>query len=179
MDALCNYVGAGRTLQGSLTITFEIDEDPKLIQELDELKDQELMLEVSKVKKKHSDQARKYMWKLCDLIGKKIGSTKDIVYIMMLQRAGVFEYIEIPTQEISKIRKFFRHIEEIGTHTMYSYSADGEEIPIEISELRCYEGMHDYSTKELADLINEIVTECNALSIPTLTEEEFRRLAGI
>ena len=179
MDAIGNFIGAGRTVEGDLTISFAVNDNYKLIEQIDELKDQDLLIEISTLKKKHSAKARKYMWKLCDLMAKTIGSDKDSVYISMLRNAGVFDYLEIPQSEINKIRHIYRYIEEIDTHNLYSYDADGNEKKIIISELRCYEGMHSYDSKQLSDLINEIVANCNSLNIPTITEEELKRLAGI
>lgn len=186
MNLVGTYAGASRSLEGDLMISFYVGDNEDLIEELEDLKDKDLLIELSKKGKNRSLQANKFMWKICDLIAKKIGSDKDTVYLMNLQECGIFDYVEVIREALpvikdlkdSKGRNVYRWIDEIDSYNTYAQDPDGNVHEIEMVSLRCFYGSHGYDKKQMADLIDCICNQAGELHIPTISAEELKALAG-
>lgn len=61
---------------GKLTITFEVNERSKAIEELEKIQNDELTINAEKVKEKRSLNANAYFWQLVDKIAKVLKSEK-------------------------------------------------------------------------------------------------------
>lgn len=177
IHATATYSGANRNLAGDIVISFTVDESVD-IEALNAFGDDVLTLDVDKLRKKRSLDANAYFWRLCDLIAKAVGGDKDTVYLMMLQRYGVFETLEVIADAVPAIEALYRHVETVDTYTAERPDADGQYRPVNMAILNCYRGSHDYDTKEMSDLINGTVNDAEALGIPTLTEAELERIKG-
>lgn len=164
MRVQANYKGASRSLTGDLNITFSVDDDSNLINELEGLKTEDLALEVSKYRNKRSVSANAYLWKLCDMIAKAIGSDKDTVYLMELRDHGVFVDLSVVTEAITVLRREFRYVELLD---------DGYG---ETTTARCYFGSSKYDTKEMSDLINGVVNHAHDIGLSTWDQAEIDSL---
>lgn len=186
MNIIGKYAGAQRSLDGDLMITFKINEDEILLEELEKVKEKDLSLDLEVLRKKRSLQANKFMWAICDQIAKAIGSDKDTIYLMKLQERGIFDYMEVIREALpiirnlkdSKGRLVYRWIDEIDSFTSYAEDPEGNEREIEMVSIRCFYGSHGYTTKQMSDLIDAICDQASDLRIPTISAEELKRLAG-
>lgn len=158
------FTGASRDLQGNLIISFAVDDNSMTIKEFEEIKDNELDLEIDKHREKRSLNANAYFWKLCDQIAKKIESDKDSIYKLQLSRYGVFVDCQIWTQAVEEFKRQFRYVEEFD---------DGYG---ETQLIRCYLGSSKYNTKEMSDLINGTVNDAQDLGIETWNQDEIDSL---
>ena len=163
MHVLANYIGAQRTLDGDLTVTFAIDAEEDEVAKLDEIKDKLMVLDVKKYSEKRSLNANKYFWQLCDKIAEKLNSDKISIYLMQLKHDGVFVDLEVRNEALDEIRKQFRYVEEYDDGLDYTFA-------------RCYIGSSHYSTAQMSRLINGTVEEAKQLGIETLTPAEIARL---
>lgn len=118
-------------------------------------------------KEKRSLNANAYAWKLMDLIAEKIGSTKDEVYLSMLDRYGVFTHIIVKPYVVESIKREWRTVRELGEVVV-----NGQEGV----QLQCFFGSSTYNTKEMARLIDGIVSECKELEIETMPPEKLELL---
>ncbi|MCQ2369237.1 MAG: hypothetical protein MJ007_02035 [Paludibacteraceae bacterium] len=161
IHTLADFVGASKDLEGNVIAHFVIDGD--VLPKLDELKDDELVLEVDKYYKKRSLNANAYFWKLCDMIAKALGTDKDTVYLLELSTYGVFVDIEIVKQALPTLQKEFRHTQIIDEDDTTAY-------------VRCYIGSSHYNSKEMAELINGTVSDAHDIGIETWTQAEIDNL---
>lgn len=156
-----NYQVTGRD---KISICFEVDREN--LKELDNIKDDLLILDVDKFRKKKSKDANAYFWKLADLIAKKIKSDKWSIYIWLLSKYGVFVDVAVIPEAVedmrAKLKKDFRYIEIID---------EGE-----MSTVRCYYGIHTYNTKEMSDLITGTISEAKEIGVETLTPRELEQM---
>lgn len=177
MHTVGTYLGAQKSLEGDLVISFAIDEDPSDLEKLAKLEDQEVVLDVVKFYEKRSLNANAYFWKLCDLIAKKLGSDKDTIYLMMLKNAGAFDTYELPLEAANQIKRLYRYSEEDYRFERYMWNADEDQgRTIDFTCIRCYRGSHEYDKKQMSDLINYTVNEAHDLGIDTWTKEEIKNL---
>lgn len=130
------------------------------------LDQKEVVLEIKKKTKKRSINANNYLWMLCSLIAADIQTDKDSVYEQMLRRYGQYVDIECDSAIAPKVQSLFRVSENL---------MDGYEHPGKVT-IRGYRGSHSYNSKEMATLINGVVSECASMGIDTWSEEEVQNL---
>lgn len=164
MHTLGKFVGAGRDLEGNLTITLAIDDDQ--LEPLEKLKDNDLVIDIKKYSPKRSLNANAYFWVLCDKIAKALGNDKDTIYLLQLSKYGVFVDVEIKRDALDYLRGKFRYVEDFDD----GYTDD-------FTTARCYFGSSQYSRREMSDLINGTVQDAHDLGIKDIwTDEEIQAL---
>ena len=121
-------------------------------------------------RKKRSLDANAYMWVLCDKIAQKINSTKSEVYRKFVHEVGVFDYVAVVDEAVDK---FVENWSSKGD----GWIAEPEESSLDGCKKVCvYYGSSTYDTKEMARLIDEVVTQCKAMDIETMTPNELEEL---
>ncbi len=126
-------------------------------------KGKELSVEVKQYKHKRSLDANAYLWVLLSEIAAVLHTTKDELYLIMLERYGVFTHIVVKPNLVDKVKEQWRTVKELG--------------PIEVNgkegiQLQCYFGSSTYDTKEMSRLIDGIVSECKEIGIETMQPNE-------
>lgn len=172
MHTLGRFVGAQRSINGDLQITFAIDDDMQLVQELDALKDKDMVLDAKVFREKRSLQANRYLWKLCDLIAKKLGSDKETIYLMKLKEYGVFNDYAVTTIALDDFRALWRYTEVLWRYKSFRLDEHENMIECEMAEVRCWTGSHEYDTKQMSDLLNGVVQDAKDIGVETWTQEE-------
>lgn len=161
-------IGESLTLKGGLQITLEINEKAKAIEELEPLKDADLLdIEIVKHRKSRSLNANAYFWQLLDKMAKKVGSDKNTMYLLQLSKYGVFTDVKLKPEALPVLKEHFRYIEEFD---------DGYD---DMKIVRCYYGSSGYNSKEMAELINGTVNDAKDLGVETLTPEEIERILAL
>lgn len=153
------YHSASLSLDGKLLVTFEVSDKDGFVRGIDKLKDKELTIEAKVSRSGRSLNANAYFWKLCDLIGKSIGSDKDSVYIAQLSSYGVFYDAEVKKDAIQCLRSHFRYTEVLAERK-------------DSSIVRCFFGSSSYDSEEMSHLIDGTVRDAKELGIDTLTPDE-------
>ena len=150
-------------------ITFTVNEKAELMKGYDALKDVELLtIEAKQFRQKRSLNANAYAWKLITDIADVLRLAKDEVYLHMLKRYGQSELISV-----------LSHI-PIGGYVKY-YEQAGESVlnGKTFTHYRVYKGSSEFDTREMAVLIDGIVSEAKALDIPTETPAEIERMKSL
>lgn len=150
-------------------ITFTVNEKAELMQGYDAFKDVELLtIEAKPFRQKRSLNANAYAWKLITDIADVLRLGKDEVYLHMLRRYGQSELISV-----------LSHI-PIGGYVKY-YEQAGESVlnGKTFTHYRVYKGSSEFDTREMAVLIDGIVSEAKAIGIPTETPAEIERMKSL
>lgn len=174
-----------RTLQGQIIAKFVFDDDMRTLYQLKELQGKKAVISAEQWHDKRSNQANRYLWVLCDKIAKAINSTKDIVYELMLQDAGVFVDYEIPRDALDVFAKNWRMVQELYSFETESREAqvvDAELVyrsPTEMVGIRCWRGSHTYDKKEMGHLLNEVIYQAKDLGIETATPDELAHMVSM
>lgn len=149
-----------------VSITFSVNETSHILPEYDRLKDvKKLKITAVKFKEKRSLDANAYMWVLLQKMAEVLKTTKDDLYLDMLDRYGVFTHIIAKPHVVDRVISEWRTVRNLG-----EVRVNGQEG----IQLQCYFGSSAYDTKEMSKLIDGIVSECKELDIETLSPEELR-----
>ncbi len=127
--------------------------------------DRETLFEIKPYREKRSRNANSYAWALMGQIADALRTDKDSVYLEMLKRYGQSEMVSVRSD--IDVRGFFKYYELAGTSRL-----NGKEF----SHYRVYKGSSEYDTREMAVLIDGIVSEAQEMEIETLTPKELQFL---
>lgn len=127
--------------------------------------DREKLFEIKEHKEKRSLTANAYAWSLIGKIADAMRMSKDECYIEMLKRYGQSEIISVLSS--INIQGFIKYYEPITTATLQGK---------EFTHYKVFKGSSEYDTREMAILIDGIVSEAKALDIDTLPSAEVERL---
>ncbi|MDD4565492.1 MAG: recombination protein NinB [Eubacteriales bacterium] len=169
MKIKANNIRLTYTEQGKAEIILSTDQSRIDISPLKEVvaKGKALAVEVKQYRQKRSLDANAYLWVLLQKIAEAVNSSKDEVYLQMLERYGVFTHIVVKPRMVDKVRQEWRAVRELGEVTVNGQTG---------IQLQCFFGSSTYDTKEMATLIDGVVSECKELGIETMTPEELQLL---
>jgi len=149
-------------------ITLEVDEQPTIY---DELKEQELSIELKKYRKKRSLDSNAYQWALCSKIAEKLGTSKEEVQDLMIQRYSDFDkdedgYITITMLDRIPVSKLGGHWKLIGHNGKFN------------SYMRLV-GSSEMDSAQMARLLDGVISEAKELGITTETQDEIERMKAL
>lgn len=154
---------------GSQNITITLQSD--LREMYDDLKEKEVDVEIKRHYAKRSLDASAKAWVMIDQLAQKLGLTKKEVYRHAIREIGGVSDIVC--------------VKEEATETLCrNWSGKGQGWMTEVSpsklpgckNVTLWYGSSVYNTKQMADLISELIQECNEQGIPTIADEEVDRL---
>lgn len=154
---------------GTPQITFAVNEKSDVMQAYDELNGVDLLtIDVKPYRKRRSLNANAYAWKLITEIADVIRAPKDTVYLQMLKRYGQSELISVLSH--IQIKDYVKYYEEAGESELHGKL---------FKHYRVYKGSSEFDTREMAILIDGIVSEAKELNIPTETPDEIERMKSL
>lgn len=156
---------------GSQNITVTVTDN--FAQEYEELKDNDVSVEIKKFFKKRSLDASAYAWTIIDKIAEKTGERKKDVYRHAIREIGGVSTI-ICVRDIAA-ESLCRGWEEHGTGWMTEKTKS--KIP-GCTNVTLWYGSSVYDTKQMSALIDSLIQDAEALGIPTITEKEKEQLIG-
>lgn len=126
-----------------------------------------LSVEIKEFRKKRSLDANAYLWVLLSKLADALHTTKDELYLQVLERYGVFTHIIVKPNVVEKFKQEWRTVRELGEVKVNGQTG---------VQLQCYFGSSTYTTKEMATLIDGVVSECKEAEIETLPPDEIARI---
>ena len=130
--------------------------------------DRDKPFEVKPYHPKRSLNANNFCWHLCNEMANVLRTSKDEVYLEMLKRYGQCEVVSVLSD--IDISRFVKYYEEIGKGHV-----EGKEF----THYRCYIGSSEYNSREMAILIDGIISEAEALGIETLPTTAIERMKAL
>lgn len=128
-------------------------------------------VEVKQHKKQRSLDANAYCWVLIDKLSEKLNVSKTEIYRQAIKEiGGNSETVCVPTKAVNKLCEGWKH------------SGLGWQVETLESKLKgctnvvLYYGSSSYDTKQMSMLIDNIVQDCKALGIETMTPRELQAL---
>ena len=157
---------------GNMTVSFPVlKESNKTVKvffdKLATLKDK-LSVEVKEYRKGRSLNANSYLWVMLNEMGNVLKTGKEEVYFQMLKRYGQGGVVKIPHNMTEMFERAYKY------HEKHESLADEEKA----TYYRFWVGSSEYDTKEMAILIDGVVSECKELGIETMTPQELELLKG-
>lgn len=158
-----------RNVKPELVISITSKEPLLHLPELDEALAKEKLLDVEiKVhREKRSLNANAYLWVLLGKLADALMTSKDELYLLMLERYGVFTHVIVKPEAVERVKAEWRTVRELGK---------GKIGNVEGVQLQCYFGSSTYDTKEMATLIDGVVSECKEVGIETIPDAELQSM---
>lgn len=155
------------TRKATLTLSINEEHTAKLLFN-DLHKADKLSIKIDKYREKRSLNANNYAWKLLGDIGNKLRANKEDLYLEMLRRYGQSEIISVlPHVSISEYVKYY---DEAGESILNGQL---------FKHYKAYKGSSEFDTREMAILLDGIVSEARELGIPTETPEQIAKLKNL
>ena len=127
--------------------------------------DRDKIFEIKEHKEKRSLTANAYAWVLIGKIADAMRASKDEIYLKMLKRYGQSEMVSVVSS--IDVRGYFKYFEPVGTATLQGK---------EFTHYRVFKGSSEYDSREMAVLIDGIISEAEELNIQTLPYHEIQRI---
>lgn len=127
--------------------------------------DQEKLYEIKVYHKKRSLNSNSYCWALIGKISDVLRTSKEEIYIQMLEDYG--QSMLIPLEEGKKPDGFFKYYKFIAQSQLNGKKADWYKV---------FKGSSNYDSKEMAILIDGIIYEAQELGIETIPPDEVEKL---
>ena len=173
MKALVNNISTSFSETGQQLITLALTSKRDISDLKAIVADKKLLtVEISKQKKKRSLDANSYAWVLITKIADVLRTSKEELYIEMLKRYGQREkqLISIIDNE-EAIAMIYR-----ATNNHCTVVGEGTVNGKQFKHLAILIGSSQYDTRQMAILIDGIVSECKEMGIETLPPDEIKAL---
>ncbi len=140
--------------------------DTKDLDIVEQLKNEnKLNIDLKKYRKRRSLNSNNYAWELITQIANIVGNSKEEVYLEMLKRYGQSQMISVLAEiDVSKILRYY---EEAGQSILNGKT---------FKHYKVYTGSSEMDTKQMAILIDGIVSEAKELGIETMPPNELKAL---
>ena len=137
-------------------------------------KGKRLAVTIEQERRRRSLDANAYCWTLCQKIAEAIGSTKELVYKKTIRDVGQFEIVPIREDAVET------WIERWGNKGLGWFAEVLDDSKLDgYKKVISYYGSSVYDSREMAILIDEIVTQCHELEIDTKTPAELESMKNL
>lgn len=123
-------------------------------------------IEIKLYRQARSLNANAYLWVLCEQLSEKLGIDKEDIYRRAVKESGLSQDLQLPNKAVPTMQRAWER-QGIG---WFSKKVDG--VDENTSLIRFYYGSSCYNSKQMARLLDNIVQECHAQDIDTLTPSE-------
>lgn len=136
--------------------------------------EKEYSVTIKQRRKKRSLDANGYMWALLDKLAKKLKTSSEELYVFFVRYYGKRDSIQLTEEAAKTLTESWNNR---GLGWFVDDMGPSRTIPGARS-LRIFYGTSEYNTKEMARLIDEVVEECKAQGIETMSKREIDNLIG-
>ena len=150
---------------GTQNITVTIEDDFR--EAFDELSEKDVDITIKKYSKKRSQEASNLCWSLIDRLAEKQKLTKTEVYRSAIREiGGVSDVVCVRNDAVNKLVQSW-------TSKGLGWQAETEPSKFDgYMRVTLYYGSSVFSQKQMSDLIDSLIQDCNALGIPTMSQKE-------
>jgi hypothetical protein len=138
-----------------------------MYERLSKLKGAELEVNIEKYSEGRSLDANAALWKLVNEMAKKLGTSSNEIYLQMLERYGVFEFVCVKKKAVERFQKIYRLSKEVS-----EVSINGQEAV----QLQCFVGSSKYNRREFARLLDGVSSEAAELGIYLFSADERQKI---
>ena len=160
---------------GKPTVSLEINEKNDFKLMVDELKDcEKLSIEIKPYRARRSLDANAYFFVLADKLAEKLSISKEEVYRNAIRNiGGVSEIVCVKNAAVERLCEGWSK-NGLGWQTeTFPSKLDG------CTNVILYYGSSTYDSKQMSALIDNIIQDCQAVGIETMTPSEIARLKSM
>lgn len=170
MKAKCRIKDYARSFHGERVLSFDILGQFSE-KELDDLVNRDLSVDIKQWRERRSLDANAYFWVLCDRLSEVTGRGKSEIYRDEIRDiGGNSETVCVMDRAVDKLRSAWEK-NGLGWQTeTFDSKLDG------CTNVTLYYGSSAYDKVQMARLIDNIVQDCKAVGIETMTPDQLDRL---
>lgn len=120
-------------------------------------------------RQKRSLNANAYCWALINEMANVLRASKEEIYLNMLKRYGQSSVVSVIEEAAGTFKKSVKYCEEIGQAELNGKA---------FKHIKVYAGSSTYDSREMAILIDGVISECKDLDIETMTPGEIEKMKG-
>jgi hypothetical protein len=155
-------------VDGSVELLLTVQGDKGYLSELvKRVNEKPHTVEIEPLKRKRSLDANAYLWVLMGKMAEVLKTSKDEVYLEMLDRYGIFTHIVVKPNMVEKVKAEWKIVRELGEVTING------KVGI---QLQCYFGSSTYNQKEFAHLLDGTISEAKEIGVDTASQAETERM---
>jgi len=124
-------------------------------------------LDISKVRKKRTLDANAALWKMLTMMAEKLNTTKDELYLEVLDRYGVFTHIVVKPNMVDRIKNEWKTIRVLGEVNINGKSG---------IQLQCFFGSSTYDSKEFSILLDGVIEEGKLIGVDFISRKDRERM---
>ena len=156
------------TVSGDIELLLTVKGDKSIIGELiAKANEKPYTVEIAPLKKKRSLDANSALWQMLTKMAEVLHTTKDELYLEMLDRYGVSTFIVVKPNAVDKVKQEWKTVREIGEVTINGKTG---------IQLQCFFGSSTYDSKEFSVLLDGVISEAKEIDVPFISSEEKARL---
>lgn len=122
-----------------------------------------LDIEITVHREKRSLNANAALWMLLGKMAGVLNTNKDDLYLLMLERYGVYTHVIVKPAVVAKVKEQWRTVRELGEVTVNGQTG---------IQLQCYFGSHTYNSLEFSRLLDGVISEAKDIGIDFISREE-------
>lgn len=123
--------------------------------------------EIKKHREKRSLDANAALWKMLSMMADVLHTTKDELYLEVLDRYGVFTHIVVKPNVVDRVKQEWKTVRELGEVTINGKTG---------IQMQCFFGSSSYDSKEFSTLLDGVIQEAALLGIDFISREEQARM---
>jgi hypothetical protein len=156
------------TVSGDIELLLTIKGDKSIIGELiRKANEKPYTVEIEPEKKKRSKDANSALWEMLTKMAEVLHTTKDELYLEVLDRYGVSTFIVVKPNAVAKVKAEWKTVRELGEVTINGKTG---------IQLQCFFGSSTYDSKEFSVLLDGVISEAKEIDVPFISSEEQARL---
>ena len=167
MKTIAKNIRAQYTDTGSMEIVLAVEkvDISQLKQVVEDGK--VLAVEIKQYRRKRSLDANAYLWVLCQKLAEVVRATKEEIYKKAIKQEGQFEIVPIKDEAVERWLEIWA-----GKGLGWFAEVLGESKFRGYKNIISYYGSSVYDSKEMAVLVDEIVSWCKEMGVETMPEHE-------
>ncbi|MEI6821029.1 MAG: hypothetical protein WCL51_03780 [Bacteroidota bacterium] len=124
-------------------------------------------LQIALTKKKRSLDSNGYLWSLINELANVMRTSKDECYLEMLKRYGQSSMVSIISEAVEMFTRSIKYYELHGATELKGK---------QFQHIKVYVGSSEFDSREMAILLDGVISECQSLGIETMPPDEILRL---
>jgi hypothetical protein len=156
------------TMNREIELLLTVQADPTIVEELiRKVNEKPHTVKLEPLKRKRSLDANSALWQMLTKMAEVLHTTKDELYLEMLDRYGVSTFIVVKPNAVDKVKQEWKTVREIGEVTINGKTG---------IQLQCFFGSSTYDSKEFSVLLDGVISEAKEIDVPFISSEEKARL---
>lgn len=147
-------------------LCLNVKESAQARQFVETKKERPYTAELKEYRQSRSLNANAYMWALCEQLSERLGIDKEDIYRRAVKESGLSRDLELDNDAASTMQRAWER------QGIAWFSEKVDDVTQTRSLIRFYYGSSCYNSRQMARLIDNLVQECQAQDIDTLTPSE-------